>query len=116
MTSHRFPGSFALGTVTNARLAQFTAALGQGSSFPATNHSGLASILPLTLRAGSWLRAHVHREATWQGDELIVEMRCFPDLAEAIIETGFLFESNAMMAAAGGSMRLCRHRRMSAGA
>ena len=81
--------------MTNARLAQYTAAPGQGASFIATSRAGLALILPLSLRAESWLRAHVDREATWQGDELVVEMRYFPDLADAIIEAGFLFERNA---------------------
>ena len=78
--------------MTTSRLAQYTAAPGQGASFIAKKDGGFARIEPLSLTATAWLRANVDREATWFGDELIVEMRYFPDLADAIIEAGFLFE------------------------
>lgn len=47
--------------------------------------------------ADDWLRGHVDEEATWLGGMLVVEMRYFPDVAEAIIEAGFLFERNAYL-------------------
>lgn len=78
--------------MTSARLAQYTAAPGQGASFVATRDGGFARIEPLSLAAILWLRSNVGEEATWQGDDLIVEMRYFPDLADGIIEAGFLFE------------------------
>jgi hypothetical protein len=37
-------------------------------------------------------RASVHRDA----DRLVIEMRYFPALADAIIAAGFLFERNAL--------------------
>jgi hypothetical protein len=51
---------------------------------------------PLTPVAEAWLRANVSREATWNGDTLVIEMRYFPALADAIIAAGFLFERNAL--------------------
>ena len=78
--------------MTSARLAQYTAAPGQGASFVATRRDGFAMILPLGLNAETWLTAYTDSEATWHGDELVVEMRYFPALADAIIEAGFLFE------------------------
>ena len=51
---------------------------------------------PLTPVAQAWLRANVSREATWDADRLVIEMRYFPALADAIIAAGFLFERNAL--------------------
>lgn len=81
--------------MTSARLAQYTAAPGQGASFIAKNRSSLAFILPLGISAEAWLRANTAEHATLDDDELVVEMRYFPDLADAIIKAGFLFERNA---------------------
>ena len=49
-------------------------------------------IQPLSTRADQWVRDPLEPEATWHGDELVVEMRYFGDLAEAIIEAGVRFE------------------------
>ena len=76
-------------------LAGFTAARGQGASFIATREGGLARIEPLSAIAAAWLRASVNDDATWYGDELIVEMRYFGDIAEGIMAVGFLFERHA---------------------
>ncbi|MEO8722702.1 MAG: hypothetical protein ABI395_04145 [Sphingobium sp.] len=38
--------------------------------------------------------AHATPDATWAGDALVIEYRYFPDLADAIIAAGFLFERN----------------------
>jgi hypothetical protein len=51
---------------------------------------------PLTPLAEAWLRANVSREATWNGNSLVIEMRYFPTLADAIIAAGFSFERNAL--------------------
>jgi hypothetical protein len=37
----------------------------------------------------------VSGEASWIGDALMVEIGYFPDLADAAIDAGFLFERNA---------------------
>jgi len=42
------------------------------------------------------LRANVSNEATWNGDRLVIEMRYFPALADAVITAGFSFERNAL--------------------
>jgi len=42
------------------------------------------------------LRANVLNEATWNGDSVVIEMRYFPALADAIIAAGFSFERNAL--------------------
>ena len=62
-----------------------------GAAFRAERHGG-----PLTLRAEAWLRSHVSEEASWQDGALVVEMRYFPPLADAIIAAGFLFERDAL--------------------
>ena len=90
-----FPRNRYAVSMTTARLARYTAAPGQGASFIATNRGSVALIQPLSTRADEWLRDHVTPEATWHSDELVVEMRYFGGLAEAIIEAGFLFERNA---------------------
>ena len=52
-------------------------------------------ILPLRLSAEAWLSSNADAGAIWNGDELVVEMRYFPNRAEAIIAAGFLFERNS---------------------
>lgn len=79
---------------TTPDLASFTAAPGQGASFIATR-GGFARIEPVSAVAAAWLRANVNDDATWFGDNLIVEMRCFGDIAEGIMAAGFLFERHA---------------------
>ena len=69
---------------------------GSGASFAATRNAGLARIEPLTAEAAAWLSGHVGYEASWDGDALVVEMRYFPDLAEAIIAAGMAFERDAL--------------------
>ena len=81
--------------MTTAHLARYTAAPGQGASFIATRSAGLAVIEPLSTAAHTWLVDHVGDETSWNGDTLVVEMRYFPGLADAIIEAGYLFERNA---------------------
>lgn len=76
------------------RLLDATAAPGNGASFVATHEGSFARITPLTSTAEAWLRSNVSSVSTWLDDTLIVEMRYFPDVAEAIIEAGFLFERN----------------------
>ena len=81
--------------MTSARLARYTAAPGQCASFIATNRDGRFTILPLSIDAESWLRTNADDTAAWRGDELVVEMRDFFDLADAVVEAGFLFDRNA---------------------
>ena len=81
--------------MTNARLAIYTAAPGQCASFIATKRGRQAAILPLSLGAESWLRTAANVAAIWNGDELVVDMHDFPDLADAVIEAGFLFDRSA---------------------
>lgn len=68
---------------------------GSGASFAATRHAGLARIEPMTTTAEAWLHEHVSDESSWNGDALVVEMRYFADLADAIIGAGFTFERDA---------------------
>lgn len=51
-----------------------------------------------TAHAGgrAWLHANTAEEATWTGDTLVIELRYFAGLADAIIAVGFLFERNAL--------------------
>ena len=78
------------------RLFRHTTTLDQGANFVATKDGGLALITPHDVLAEQWLRAHVGAEATWLGDTLAVELRYFPDLAEAIIAVGFSFERDPL--------------------
>ena len=65
---------------------------GQGASIIAANRGSVALIQPLSTRSHHWLRDHTEPKATWHGDEFVVEMRYFGDLAEAIIAAGARFE------------------------
>ena len=77
-------------------LARHRAPREAGAAFLATREGGLAVIEPLTPRAEAWLRGRVGEEAQWLGPGLIVEMPYFPDLADAIIAAGFLFERDPL--------------------
>ena len=77
-------------------LAKFTATFESGAAFVAVNEGTFATITPLTAKAEAWLQTHAAPDATWLCDALIVEHRYFPDLADAIIAAGFLFERDAL--------------------
>jgi len=77
-------------------LFKHTVAPGQGSGFLATREARFTLLEPLTALAEAWLRGNVSNEATWNGDRLVIEMRYFPALADAIIAAGFSFERNAL--------------------
>ena len=79
------------------RLLDATAAPGNGASFVAMREGSFVRISPLTAQAADWLRSAASAESTWLDQTLVVEMRYFPDIAEAIIEQGFLFERNAYL-------------------
>ena len=68
---------------------------GSGASFAAIRQAGLARIEPLTVAAEAWLHGHVGDDTSWDGDALVVEMRYFADIADAIIAAGFTFERDA---------------------
>ena len=77
-------------------LRNSTATAETGAAFRAEREGGLAIVTPLTAAASSWLKANCASDATWLGEALVVEMRYFPGLADAIIEAGFLFERNPL--------------------
>ena len=64
---------------------------GSGADIAATRHSGLARLEPLNDRAEAWMRTNAP-DASWDGPALVVEMRYFPDLADAAIAAGLAFE------------------------
>jgi hypothetical protein len=78
------------------RLFRASAAEGQGAGFVATREGGAAMLTPLTPAAKALLRANTAEEATLTGDTLVIELRYFFGLADAIIAAGFLFERNAL--------------------
>lgn len=78
------------------QLSESTLPPGSGASFAATKHAGLARIDPLTVAAENWLHAHVAHGSSWDGAAVVVEMRYFADLADAIIAAGFTFERDAL--------------------
>lgn len=73
-------------------LARFTDIAENGAGFCAEREGGFAKLTPLTPRAKAWLHANVDDEARFLGETLVVEMRYFPPLADAIIAAGFTFE------------------------
>ncbi len=77
-------------------LRRSTATADTGAAFRAEREGGLALVSPLTAAAANWLKANCASDATWLGEALAVEMRYFPDLADAIIAAGFLFERNPL--------------------
>lgn len=76
-------------------LAKHRATAETGAAFTATRRDGFAMVTPITARAEASLIDHVDDEATWVGPTLVVEMPYFPEIAEAIIAAGFLFERDA---------------------
>ena len=78
------------------RLARAMLPPGSGASIAATRHAGLARLEPLTEAAAVWLHDLASQDASWDGSALVVEMRYFPDVAEAAIAAGFMFERDAM--------------------
>ena len=78
------------------RLFGATAAEGRGAGFVATREGGFAMLTPLTIAAEAWLHANTAEESTWTGDTLVIELRYFAELADAIIAAGFLFERNPL--------------------
>ena len=78
------------------RLARAMLPPGSGASIAATRHAALARLEPLTEAAGAWLREAASPEASWDCDALVVEMRYFPNVAEAAIAAGFTFERDAL--------------------
>jgi len=76
-------------------LRRATAPADAGADFLAEKLGGLARLTPLNRRAAEWLRSTVSPEASWAGEALMVEMRYFGDLADAVIDAGFLFEREA---------------------
>lgn len=69
---------------------------GAGADISATRHAGLARLEPLTARAAQWMRTTVAEDSAWDGDALVLEMRCFPDIADAAIAQGLTFERDAL--------------------
>ena len=49
---------------------------------------------PLTQEATDWLAELVDSDAQWNEGRLVIEMRYFPPIVDAIIDAGFLFEGD----------------------
>ena len=78
------------------RLSDAIVPTGAGASFAATRHAGLARIEALTDAAEEWLHEHVGTETSWDGGALVVEIRYFAEIADAIIAAGFTFERDPL--------------------
>ena len=96
MTPNSASGAFNLRSSMDADLRKSTATTDTGAAFRADREGGFAVLTPLTPLAGVWLKANCDTEATWLGEALVVEMRYFPVLADAIIAAGFLFERDPL--------------------
>lgn len=70
---------------------------GAGGDLLASRHAGLARIEPRTLRGTHWLRSVASSESSWDGSALIVEMRYFPEVADAAIEAKLTFEREELI-------------------
>ena len=81
---------------TNNPLFRSTDTIENGAAVRATKEGGLALITPLTSAVDAWLHEHVGPDASWSGDSVVVELRYFPALADALIEAGFRFERDAL--------------------
>jgi hypothetical protein len=66
------------------------------ADFLAERQQGLARIRPLNLLARAWLENHVMPDAIWDEGSLILEVRFFAELADAIIDAGFTFERDPL--------------------
>lgn len=69
---------------------------GSGASFAAAGHASLARIEPLTVAAENRLREQIAGGSSWDGAAVVVEMRYFANLADAIIAAGCNFEPDAL--------------------
>jgi hypothetical protein len=68
---------------------------GHGAAFRAEREGGLAFLRPLTEEAADWLADLIDSEAQWNDGRLVIELRYFPPIADAIVDAGFLFEGDA---------------------
>jgi len=78
------------------RLWQAALPPGAGAAFAVTRHGGLARVAPLTPAAAAWLGDYAGVGASWDAEALIVEVRYFPELAEAAIASGLTFERDPL--------------------
>lgn len=67
-----------------------------GADFLAERYRSLVRIRPLNGRAQHWLEKQVGQDAIWDAGSLILELRFFTDLADAIIDAGFTFERDPL--------------------
>ncbi|MGN6621202.1 MAG: hypothetical protein ACTHKR_09100 [Sphingomonas sp.] len=79
------------------KLYQVRVPPGVGADLSATKHGGLARLEPLTAHGRRWLSAIVTEETSWDGDALVLELRYFPNIAEAAIDAGLTFERHALI-------------------
>jgi hypothetical protein len=68
---------------------------GHGAAFRAEREGDLALLRALTQEASDWLADHVDSEAQWNDGRLVIELRYFPPIVDAIIDADFLFEGDA---------------------
>lgn len=80
---------------TLEELARSVVPPGAGADFTASSHAGLVLLTPISEDARMWLRSHISIDATWNDGSLILELRLFPALADAILDAGLLFERDS---------------------
>lgn len=77
---------------TRDELVKGLAPVGVAADFSALRQGSLALLTPLSEAGRDWLAHAVGPDARWAGPTLLVELRYFADLVDAIIDHGFLFE------------------------
>lgn len=77
---------------TREDLAEATVPAGAGADFSAHRDGGLVQLTPLNRRARDWLVSKAEKDAAWNAETLVLELRYFPPLADGILDAGFRFE------------------------
>ena len=80
---------------TREELAAATVPASAGADFSARRDGGLVQLTPLNRQAREWLVSKVEKDATWNAEALVLELRYFPPLADGILDAGFYFECDA---------------------
>lgn len=75
------------------RLKAAISSPGEPASFIASRHGSFARIEPRSANARKWLTAYAGEEALWDDMALIIEVRYFPEFADAAIDDGHTFRT-----------------------
>lgn len=58
--------------------------------FVAENHGTLIMLQPVSDAAKEWVAEHLPEDAQWLGPRVAIDHRCYPPIADGIVNDGFV--------------------------